>query len=380
MHMKYWIVLLIVLSGAGILFSKKNATKKYSWIILQVSLVIACLTIIELGIYYILSTHYIVPKIPSRILRSAFARIYYKYDRSYEQNSYDPELLYILSPGKCFTVNNYDYGPISYCINSMGLRDSEDSLKRPEIIVLGDSYAMGLGAKREQSFPKVIEAMTGYKTLDAGITSYGTARETLLFKRLDASNLKFLVIQYCSNDYDENKSYIENGFHYKPTYSEKQWKEIVGNYQSKKSRYFPFRYCLYFMKELVQASHDAGTRISREKMKALAEQQARAFVEIIDGLKLPRSVKLIITIAGTSSFTQEFLSQTKLSPPFDGALFQQCVEKELSGRGNPLLQGAVVLNTPGTLTDSDYFDIDDHMREKAHKKMAADIVHQIQGK
>jgi hypothetical protein len=48
----------------------------------------------------------------------------------------------------------------------------------------------------------------GLRTLNAGISSYATAREIALLDPLDTSRLKCLVIQYARNDLEENASFF----------------------------------------------------------------------------------------------------------------------------------------------------------------------------
>src|SRR4029077_2394599 len=59
---------------------------------------------------------------------------------------YDPELLYTLRPGQ-FTFSNVEFST-PYVVNSLGVRDDERSLAQPEIVVVGDSYAMGWGVQQ----------------------------------------------------------------------------------------------------------------------------------------------------------------------------------------------------------------------------------------
>src|SRR4051794_598664 len=54
---------------------------------------------------------------------------------------YDAELLYTLRPGQ-FAFSNVEYST-PYIVNSLGVRDEERALAQPEIVVVGDSYAMG---------------------------------------------------------------------------------------------------------------------------------------------------------------------------------------------------------------------------------------------
>ena len=122
---------------------------------------------------------------------------------------YSPTLSYILKPGTC-TFSNPEFST-KVDVNSRGLRDDEISLKAPEIIALGDSFTMGWGVEQEETYPQQIEAMTGIRTLNTGIASYGTAREFILLETLDTSNLKHLIIQYNGNDVNENMAYMSTG-------------------------------------------------------------------------------------------------------------------------------------------------------------------------
>jgi len=137
---------------------------------------------------------------------SSYDRQIIQYRPDYAQ--YDKDLFYTLKPGEFrFTGREFD-APFS--VNHLGLRDDEESLHAPEVIVLGDSYAMGWGVEQERTFAERLAAKTGKKVLNTGISSYGTAREMILLRKLDLSKLNYLIIQYGANDYDENKAFREH--------------------------------------------------------------------------------------------------------------------------------------------------------------------------
>ena len=81
--------------------------------------------------------------------------------------------------------------------------------------MLGDSHAMGLGVPDEDAFASLVESDLNRKTLNASMSSFGTAREMMLFQsldvRLDLSNLEYVVLQYCDNDVRENVAYAKSG-------------------------------------------------------------------------------------------------------------------------------------------------------------------------
>jgi hypothetical protein len=153
---------------------------------------------------------------------------------------YDPGLLYTLRPGECvFRNREFD---TRVAVNSLGVRDDEASLEGPEIVVLGDSYAMGWGVAREQTFSRRIERATGKRVLNAGVSSYGTARELKLLERVDATRLETLVVQYNVTDLEENRAYYEGGGQL-PTPEESRYESAVSTARSL-SRYFPGKHVL----------------------------------------------------------------------------------------------------------------------------------------
>ena len=123
---------------------------------------------------------------------------------------YDPVVAYVLRPSSTFPFSNPEFSTTVHT-NSLGLRDDEASLHRPRIICAGDSFTMGWGVEQNESFPQRIEQETGYLVLNAGVPSYGTAREMKLLERIDTTNTATIVLQYCQNDTAENKSFLENG-------------------------------------------------------------------------------------------------------------------------------------------------------------------------
>jgi hypothetical protein len=62
---------------------------------------------------------------------------------------------------------------------------------------------MGWGVEQDQSFPQLLEKNSHQTVLNAGMSSYGTAREVQLFNGLNLSSVKTIFLQYHANDYNE---------------------------------------------------------------------------------------------------------------------------------------------------------------------------------
>lgn len=206
----------------------------------------------------------------------SFLKSYIKYNvtdiiqNKEECAKYDKELFYTLKPGNC--IFNIAESSEAYSINSLGVRDDEKSLDKPEILFLGDSFTMGWGVSNEDTYAQIVENKTGMKVLNAGISSYGTAREMGLLKRIDTSNLKYLIIQYCPNDHEENLSFLKNN-NILNVSSEEKFNELVKR-ERKKSEYYPGKYLFEIYTEL---KNSFITKKEYSKMMKEYEQVIKTF-------------------------------------------------------------------------------------------------------
>ncbi|MGA1823131.1 MAG: SGNH/GDSL hydrolase family protein [bacterium] len=178
-------------------------------VILASLLCIATIILLELSVIFLFNNSSLL----TGNLLEAFRTIYLQKDRKIIQflpecAIYDPELAYILKPGKSH-IENREF-TIDYSINSLGVRDDEASLIAPEIIVIGDSHAMGWGVKHNLTFSSLLERKLGRPLLNTAISSYGTVREMKLLERVNLDNLKYLIIQYSHNDMLENRIFATN--------------------------------------------------------------------------------------------------------------------------------------------------------------------------
>ncbi len=130
-------------------------------------------------------------------------------------SQYDSELFYTMKNKITCRNRGLEFSNL-FITNSFGLRDEKEDLTNLKIITLGDSFTLGYGVPQDKTYASLIESYTGKETLNAGISSYGTARESIMFNRIlknnKLPNLEFVIIQYCNNDYLENRSYIENNY------------------------------------------------------------------------------------------------------------------------------------------------------------------------
>lgn len=189
---------------------------------------------------------------------------------------YDERITYRLRPGTCM-FENREFAN-EYRINSLGVRDDEDSLRAPAVVMLGDSVTMGWGVEQDQAYPAVFERLTGKRVLNAGISSFGTVRELRLLERIDRSRLEHLVIQYTDNDVQENEAFLAAGE--LRILGREEYEGTVVRQQND-LRYIPGKYALNVLVQLRASVHH---RFGVDPADATANdwnRDARTFIDVL---------------------------------------------------------------------------------------------------
>lgn len=217
--------------------------KRNKWIIIILVLFILIFIAGEMTFNFLLNNPDLASKSPS-FVQHFITNVYIGRRNiiQYEPNCsrYDANYTYTLKPGRCI-FSNFEFSN-EFLINSLGFRDTEDAIKNPSIIVLGDSFAMGWGVNQNETYSKIIEKRLNLKTLDTGIASYGTVREVKSLDKIKDAKPKYIVIHYDNNDYDENKYFYLNG--YLNITSEKKYDQLIKDY----NKYFFGKNILIFYK------------------------------------------------------------------------------------------------------------------------------------
>jgi hypothetical protein len=285
--------------------------------------------------------------IPMPMLRT----MYMHFDRQVIQMMpecarYDEHVTYTLRPGSC-TFANREFSNV-FRINALGVRDDEMSLGAPEIVVLGDSVAMGWGVEQDQSFPAVLERMTAQRLLNTGISSFGTFRELQLLGRVDRSALRHVVIQYSDNDFRENLTFLAEGR--LPILSEDEYARKVTE-QKEALRYVPGKYAFNVG---VQFWSAARRRLAPALGLPSAEEEedwrrhAAAFVEVLRRSPVELSRARLTVVSLYSGFID--------------ALRDEVAASQLPWiAGLQLVDAGAVTRFPGA-----YFVLDDHPTAPGH--------------
>jgi len=265
---------------------------------------------------------------------------------------YDEELGYTLKPGAC-TFSGREFST-RYEINRLGLRDDEASLAGPDVVVLGDSFAMGWGVEHEEAFPKVLEKRIGLNVLNAAISSYGTAREMILLRRIPRDRLRYLVIQYCGNDYEENREFHRGG---------KRLRVMsAGDYHSygkvleKSKDYFFGKYLLLkIQKKLREWRQRSGEAHAASRDPDEVELFIHAVVN--GGVDL-EGVRLITFVMNGRN-------------PADNLPFTEALRQRVAQSNGPrYIRDMIVLDLSGMLYEDHFFVLDDHLNRGGHEVIA----------
>ena len=286
----------------------------------------------------------------SSFLLERLRRVYAREDWSILQGDpaasrYDPELLYLLRPGT-IRFSNREYST-TLEVNQEGLRDDAESLDGPDLIVLGDSYALGWGVEQEESFPQVLERRSGLVVLNAAMPSYGTGRELALLERLDTSRARAVVVQYFLNDYAENRAF--SAADSPPAAMRESEFDRWQAQLARRQRYRPLDYLRAALRP---------ARFHPELEEAAAAEIARACLEL-----LARSEAL----AELPVFFLQIDPWTEPDHNLRAALVEVLESEETFG---DLARRLTPIDPGETLGVDDFFILDPHLRPSGHEKIA----------
>ncbi len=304
---------------------------------------------------------------------TGIARLIYRSDtvQLVGESRYDPQLSYTLQPNAEWRFVNTEFDT-HYATNSLGLRDDEESLRAPEVVVIGDSYAMGWGVEHAETFAQVIEELTGKKVLNAGTWSYATARSVAALQRFDLSNMKYLVVQVCDNDYTENKRFADLGD--KVPILEQHRFDQQGANAAAQVGYYPFKYTLWTYEILPDVLAQSAlvwqggesALLKKDDASRSPATEAEYFLNVMTHAPVDLSGAQLITlqINAWNSGSFAFLSELR------GAIAE--------GRYPAHIANMRVIDISPALDDEDWFALDSHLTASGHRKIAEQVAGQIE--
>ena len=144
-------------------------------------------------------------------IKSIQKKIYFRGYRDilhYNANciKFDKNLLYKPKSGVCnFKNAEFDTNLTFNEFLRIHEGNNTEKIKKTDLVVLGDSIAMGWGVNDNETFSYHLQKLLNQRVYNMGVSSYGTVRE---IKRLKQSpyyeDIETIVIQYHRNDMFEN--------------------------------------------------------------------------------------------------------------------------------------------------------------------------------
>ncbi len=332
---------------------------------------LAILGVLEMGILVFFWFPGLNSLLPEN-LRYYPIKIYTYLDRQLtrELAVWDEELTYILKPNTVMEHSNREFN-VTISINNIGVRDDNDSLKNPDVVVAGDSFAMGFGVSQNETFAQVIEHETGLKVLNMGIESYGTAREVMLLNRVDTENLKYLVIQYCPNDLEENYNFNTNNGKL-TNMSKADFDSTLKGYMDERNYYFG-KYLLYLARNIKKESLPFT---SKEEKKLYNRTHAKMFLDALARIKVDLNQAQLIAFDLVDEHASYILQQ---HPDYDSELFTEFVREMSANPDYPdYIKQMKIFNASDLIGDTERYHLDGHINKEGHAKLAHTIMQLMQ--
>lgn len=276
---------------------------------------------------------------------------------------HDRELGYTLRPGKCRFANlEFD---TEVRVNRLGVRDDAASLEQPEIVILGDSYAMGWGVTEEATFGSKLEQMAGLRVLNAGISSYGTAQELALLRRIDGRNIRHLIVQYHPGDFRENVAFAESRHRLAPRDS--VWYADLLRSGAAVRDYYPAKASVTFKEFLLVPPTAMLNRVFRGSAQAGGPEpnrrrEAALFLEVLATAPVVDSDVNIIVL--------ELADRPNSVPAVLDSRATFVEELRRLVEHDQRLGHVRVLDAMSLMSAGDYFEVDPHANARGHDKVA----------
>jgi len=272
---------------------------------------------------------------------------------------YHPILLYVPINGTCNFINFEFDTEITF---DQYARADAISVDTKNILVIGDSFAMGWGVDDSETFAYHIEQTLGINVVNAAVSSFGTAREFQYAQLFHKRNYDLIILQYCDNDYGENSNYVANNISYpRPVNS-------FEKLQRRQPRMPPSR--LVFGS---RAYIELVSRIRRQIFQTTQppKQYSTSRETLPDPTDHFQKGDWRFHRGAVESIIKKF--RPTLGNPPVLITYLNSHNRRLSNFPTTSVDNHVHFVTP-ELTDSDFFLLDGHLNTSGHKKLATQIV------
>ena len=326
--------------------------KKLAAILLVPAIIAVSLLLVLEGSLSILLNHPdTIPSLAPTLRHFYESRECYRIQSDLHCSVFNKDLGYVLRPGRCEFDNREFESSVS--VNEEGIRGDNESLEKPDIIVIGDSFAMGWGVQQYAAFPAQLEISSGAKVLNAGLPDYGTPRQLKMLKRLDHSSLNWLIVEYSSNALKENLAFAQSPESTAVPTEDDYRRGVMNNRTS--SAYYIGKYTFELLPALLNEQDVATEPVSTE---VEAEALAAALSPVVNLIPARTNI-VLIDVTPPDKRKKNLLKH-----------FRQVLASE---RFSALEKRIIEVDIGDQLVESMYFPLDQHLTPLGHRLIADEL-------
>ena len=273
---------------------------------------------------------------------------------------YDADVTYTLKPPGC-TFGNLEFDN-TYDVNHLGLRDTEADLVAPDVIVIGDSHAMGWGVTQDQSFPRVLAREDRPQGLERrGVVLCDRPRDA------DAGPPRHVAEgagdSIRRQRQPENRAFRDRHNQLTIT-SQAQYQTIVDHYMAQRG-YYPGKYVWRLFMKVTRLETPEPDQLKMEVLDP--DVEAGLFLNALEHAgKTPLDAVQVVVL----EVNQELGHPKRFIAALDKAAradIQPAWVKRL-----------VTFDTTSVLKDDDFYVLDDHMNAKGHEAVGTSLAAVVQ--
>jgi len=106
--------------------------------------------------------------LPLKLKRTMYALVRDVFINHIEHVQFSSTTGFVIAPLIRYHLRTWEYA-IDITTNSQGLRDDEESMEKPDVVILGDSFVFGTGVSNGRTVSDHLEKQLGFRVLNAGI-------------------------------------------------------------------------------------------------------------------------------------------------------------------------------------------------------------------
>jgi hypothetical protein len=330
--------------------------------------VIALYLVLETATYVLYNHPSLLPSSRSHPLKVAFRNLHRTHVPliQWACSSYNERVgNYTLRPGRCtHTAPEFS---VQVVANSMGLRDSEAALRAPEVIYLGASFMMGWGVDNAETAPRLTEAQTGLRVLNAAVPGYGLRQSLALLRHLDRSQMRYLVISYFVSQDIRNVHEAVRAGDAATEYRlpREEYERVVAHYVARRptlafGRYF-YRLAQSTLSDYRERQEIESRSDEAVIAQAFTDDTGRELIELLNRAAPLLGDSKIILVPATPGCR---LGADRISNDVDAA-----VAAGYKRIGNPI----ITTRGDAERSKADCFVLDNHLNARAHAAIARNV-------